>query len=308
MLPLTILVVLTLFYESWALSTDPVCNKGVQGLLQPLSSYAPAQTFCTSKYPIKTTTNTAAATTATNTITAPTLITSTLTITAATSTILTTSTTTVTTTTTLTSPQKRGLEDRAINDAKATKLSSLISAAGAVLSTFCSCIEAHPQVTTTPTVTVSTTTTPYGVATSTSTPLTTSTVVVTSTTTVTTVRATPTPAFCTFNADTEDQSGTGGCKPGCYCDMHPGGSGEGVCDDASTCGTDCSSDKDCAYDEVCAGFGGGCSGRTSPRSCVKILPCGSGSASKRALDTLTFGGMERRAISVPIRRPLNETD
>ena len=148
---------------TWALSTDPVCLKGVQASLQSLSSFGPAQTFCTSKYPIKTTTITAPAKTTTLTSSAPTKITSTTTLIAPTSTVLTTTTTTTTVTTTLTA-QKRAVTPAA-NDPKSSQLSSLISVAGSVLSTFCSCIEAHPQATITPTITTTTTVTPYGVAT-----------------------------------------------------------------------------------------------------------------------------------------------
>ncbi|KAJ8109405.1 hypothetical protein OPT61_g7482 [Boeremia exigua] len=267
-----------LFQVSWSLSTDPVCNKGIYVLLNPLSTYAPAQTFCTKKFPIKTTTITAATVTATSTSTAPTLITSNLTEIAPTSTILTTSTVTTTTTATVQVAKRSAFAKREPNPQKAAKdaqlasqLSSLASAAAGVVSTFCSCIVTHPQTTTTPTVTATTITTPFGVSTG------------------------------------SGQTGVGGCNPGCFCDLragNPSPSPDGVCNDipndsdSSVCGPACTSDAGCPSGQVCIG-NFNC---PSSDACFDVPPCGT-AASKRGLVAAReeFRAMVERRASPAIR-------
>ncbi|KAF2735623.1 hypothetical protein EJ04DRAFT_563134 [Polyplosphaeria fusca] len=256
--------------------TDPKCTAGAQALLLPLSAYAPAQSFCTKKYPASTTTLTAAPTTSTSTSTAPGATTTTTVTAPAVLTTATTTVATVTETITVAAARKRAA------DPKASQWSSLSKAAGAILSTFCSCIESHPVTTTTPTVKVTTTTTPTSTATATTTPTDTTTTSVTATETVTTTSqapAGPTPSFC--NSPNSGSPNTGpsvGCKDGCYCDNYIGGGG--FCNNGFTCLAQCSADSDCGTDYRCV-TNTGCN--NNGNTCAPVLPCGTAEQAQRRL-------------------------
>ncbi|KIX98730.1 uncharacterized protein Z520_05191 [Fonsecaea multimorphosa CBS 102226] len=123
-------------------ATSNVCNSGIYELLSPLSAYPPAQSYCSAHYPP-------------TTVTVSTTILSKKRFRFARATPAaeykgvvpkkrhaTTTTPSHTTTTTV--------------DAKAAQWSSFLKTAGAIVSTFCQCIESHPTVGAPPSTTTST--------------------------------------------------------------------------------------------------------------------------------------------------------
>ncbi|OQO09125.1 hypothetical protein B0A48_06016 [Cryoendolithus antarcticus] len=191
------LVSLLAFCQVWQVlatittSTVPICSQQPYKAILPLSKYAPAQSFCSSKYPlptcsitvtataVSTVTNTVSITPSTRTVVASTLLTTsttgttTLETTAATTTasVIVTSVTTIvfgTSTATITVPTtstvvlvaKRGESEVtaaavvARADTSASALFSLAAQAKSIISTACSCIEKPvPCVTVTATTT-----------------------------------------------------------------------------------------------------------------------------------------------------------
>jgi len=147
-----IVEVLAIPHPASLVERNDICSSFPYIIFQPLSNYPAAMNFCSSKYPITTTSTIYATSTSTSTINSLTTTTTTSTSVATTTSTsistFTTSTFTSTTTTTTTTytettydlpPHKRSVAIPA--PAIATLLSSLQSLASNALSTACSCIE-----------------------------------------------------------------------------------------------------------------------------------------------------------------------
>ncbi|KAF1354176.1 hypothetical protein EJ07DRAFT_158788 [Lizonia empirigonia] len=239
-------------------ATNP-CPGGFYGVIaSALAQHKPAQTYCSSKYPVPVVTSTITAPTTTKTSTVAvvtvttTIATNTLTITAPpvfeTDTVVVTSTVSSTSTVTAALPPQRKrheVEARAAAkqqksssstttatkttslNAKASAFSSLTAQAISFVRKVCTCLETAKTTTTTttPSTTISTTGTSTIFATQTDSVTTTPTIstTVTNTVTVTTLVATVTvgPTFLgpVCNSDGGLTPGTGGCSSNCYCDI-----------------------------------------------------------------------------------------
>ncbi|UPX21042.1 uncharacterized protein EKO05_0011248 [Ascochyta rabiei] len=279
------------FLTSVHAQSYPGCKGGLYALVgRDVSKYPPAQTFCSSKFPVPVQTSTIVAPTQTRAqtvyITATTTGTATVTTTysTSTSTLTTHETATITfeTTTTITVPYAK----RA--DPTSDKWKSILSQASAFVGAVCTCIEKPKttSVTTTPTVTATTTATTTVSITTTSTASvvatisTTETNTVTTTTTVTataTVTAAPKPDYnqCsgsnTFCANSES----------CVC--YPTTDNVGECStNGGSCGQPCNTGADCPNSRCVtqcrySGYAGGCTPDND------LLRCRTSSTSARLL-------------------------
>lgn len=113
-----------------------VCDSGLYQALSPLATYAPAKSFCTQRYPPGTTT----VTVTNGAVVKRSGTTSKTTATQARSTTKTSTKATVTVVTSTTS-KTTSTKATTTKDSKAVAWSSLSAQAGAILSTFCSCVQ-----------------------------------------------------------------------------------------------------------------------------------------------------------------------
>lgn len=117
---------------------DPKCTQGLQGLLAPLKSYAPATSFCKSRFPqaaktsLTTTTQTLALQTSTSILTAPAAL---VTVTNTVDTTVVTSTVTVAAKkrNALPAPVPAAAPEPSNDDQRAAQWESIVKIAGAVL-------------------------------------------------------------------------------------------------------------------------------------------------------------------------------